>query len=69
MSVKSVAKNTVMFPLWAAAVLTSTKSFRSNPVLASPRLNRMGLHVKRIELAAKLTDRPPSSGPVGMLVH
>ncbi|MEO0360167.1 MAG: phytanoyl-CoA dioxygenase family protein [Pseudomonadota bacterium] len=44
-------------PMHAAAVLSSQKSFRANPVLASPRLNRLGLHKKRVEIADALSRR------------
>ncbi|HJQ57123.1 MAG TPA: phytanoyl-CoA dioxygenase family protein [Vineibacter sp.] len=42
----------VKAPLWVAAVATGAKSFVDNPVIGSPRLNRWGLHVGRIRLAA-----------------
>lgn len=44
-------------PLWAAEVLGSAKSFRHNPILGSPRLNAMGLHRRRVEIAAALAER------------
>jgi hypothetical protein len=36
---------------WSAEVLGQGKSFRDNPILGSPRLNRLGLHVGRVGLA------------------
>lgn len=57
MAAMNVVKDTVMFPMRAAAVFTGAKSFRHNPLLASPRLNRMGLHVKRIALAETLAKK------------
>jgi hypothetical protein len=42
------------YPLWTAQILTSTKSFGRNPVIGSPRLNRMGLHVWRLSTAHRL---------------
>ena len=40
---------------WATlAVLTAAKSFRDNPVIGSPTLNRWGLHIARRRLAAGL---------------
>jgi len=54
MSLLNGVQDVALFPLRAAALATGAKSFRGNPVLASPRLNRMGLHVKRITLAEKL---------------
>ena len=50
-------KNIALLPIHAAAVGTAIKSFKSNPILGSPRLNRMGLHVKRVSLAEKLSIR------------
>ncbi|MEM8650057.1 MAG: phytanoyl-CoA dioxygenase family protein [Pseudomonadota bacterium] len=55
MSVRSIAKNIVFTPMWTASIFTGAKSFRDNPVLASPRLNKMGLHRKRMEWAAAQT--------------
>lgn len=43
-------------PLHAAAVLTGAKSFRDNPVIGSPALNRRGLHAARIRLAERMAD-------------
>lgn len=50
-------KKIALLPLHAAAVGTANKSFKGNPVLGSPRLNRMGLHVKRVTLAEKMSIR------------
>ena len=41
---------------FAMAVAGKEKSFRANPVLGSPRLNKMGLHRSRVTIAAKLSD-------------
>ena len=41
----------LLAPLHAAALATSAKSFRDNPILGSPTLNAMGLHVARMRLA------------------
>lgn len=41
-------------PLWVAGLLGSEKSFAKNPILGSRRLNRRGLHVGRIRLAARM---------------
>jgi hypothetical protein len=41
-------------PLYALSVATSAKSFRGNPVIGSPTLNRWGLHVARKRIAAPL---------------
>ncbi len=44
----------LLLPIHALAVLTSAKSFRDNPVIGSPMLNRQGLHVLRRRLADRL---------------
>ena len=41
-------------PFWLFALLTGAKSFADNPILASRRLNRAGLHVARLRLAHAL---------------
>jgi len=41
-------------PLHVAALATGAKSFRDNPVIGSERLNRNGLHVARMKLAAEM---------------
>jgi hypothetical protein len=46
----------LLAPLHAAAVATSAKSFRDNPIIGSPALNRMGLHVARRKLATRLGE-------------
>lgn len=43
-----------MLPLYALAVATPAKSFRDNPVIGNPRLNRMGLHIARRRIAVPL---------------
>jgi hypothetical protein len=48
---------TAALPLHAAALLTGAKSFRDNPVIGSPGLNRRGLHVARIRLAERMAER------------
>lgn len=44
-------------PWWIAQLATKAKSFRDNPVLGSPMLNRWGLHVARRRAAACLAER------------
>ena len=44
-------------PWWAFAILTGGKSFFDNPILASPRLNRTGLHLWRKRTAHALAER------------
>ena len=43
--------------MWVAALATGSKSFVDNPVLGSAKLNRAGLHRRRLELAHKLAWR------------
>lgn len=43
-------------PLWAAELATGAKSFRDNPIIGSPNLNRRGLHVERAKLAERMAD-------------
>ncbi len=49
----TVARNLLLFPLWAAQLLTGAKSFLDNPLIGSQRLNRWGLHAWRL----RATDR------------
>jgi hypothetical protein len=44
-------------PLHVAALATGAKSFRDNPVIGSPTLNRAGLHVARVQLARSMVER------------
>lgn len=46
-----------MAPLWVLALGSGAKSFAANPVIGSRRLNEMGLHVRRVQLAAWLANR------------
>ncbi|MBV9510182.1 MAG: phytanoyl-CoA dioxygenase family protein [Caulobacteraceae bacterium] len=46
----------LLTPLHVAALATGAKSFRDNPIIGSPSLNRMGLHVARMKLAAAMAD-------------
>lgn len=41
-------------PLWVLGVFGAEKSYRKNPILGSPTLNRWGLHRKRVEIAEAL---------------
>jgi hypothetical protein len=43
-------------PLHVAALATGAKSFRDNPFIGSPRLNRAGLHVARVRLAHRMAE-------------
>ena len=44
-------------PWWALSILTGAKSFFDNPILASPRLNRAGLHAWRKRTAHAIAER------------
>jgi len=43
-----------LVPLWAAQLLTGTKSFEKNRLIGSRRLNRYGLHSGRVALAHRI---------------
>jgi hypothetical protein len=46
-----------LFSPWhVAALATGAKSFRDNPVIGSPTLNRAGLHVARVKLAHRMAE-------------
>lgn len=53
-SLAPIAK-AALLPMHAVAVVSGQKSFQANPVLASPRLNRWGLHVARIRAAEAMS--------------
>ncbi|MFW2829763.1 phytanoyl-CoA dioxygenase family protein [Sphingomonas sp. ID0503] len=44
----------LLYPLYAAQLATGAKSFRDNPLIGSPALNRRGLHTRRVALAHNL---------------
>lgn len=46
----------LLAPLHAAALATGAKSFRDNPIIGSPALNRAGLHVARVRLAHRMVE-------------
>src|SRR5215471_522391 len=46
----------LLAPWHVAALATGAKSFRDNPVIGSPRLNRAGLHVARVRLAHRMAE-------------
>jgi len=52
---KGAALKVLRIPFYAVQIFTSAKSFRDNPVLGSKILNRLGLHVVRMVLAAAMT--------------
>ena len=43
-------------PLWLFALFTGAKSFVDNPILGSRRLNKAGLHVRRLKAAHGLAN-------------
>src|SRR5499427_8212937 len=46
----------LLAPLHVAALATGAKSFRDNPVIGSPTLNRAGLHIARVRLASAMAE-------------
>jgi hypothetical protein len=48
------ARRALMSPFWAAQLFSGASSFVDNPVLGSPRLNELGLHAWRAQLAHRL---------------
>jgi hypothetical protein len=46
----------LLSPLHVAALATGSKSFRDNPIIGSARLNERGLHVGRMQFAARMAD-------------
>jgi hypothetical protein len=55
--VRKIGLTWLLAPLHAAALATGAKSFRDNPVIGSPTLNRAGLHVARVRLAHRMVER------------
>jgi hypothetical protein len=47
----------LLAPIHFAALATGAKSFRDNPLIGSPTLNRAGLHVARMRLAYCMAER------------
>lgn len=46
----------VMWPVYTLQIFTGAKSFKANPVIGSVLLNRLGLHVARVVLAAAVAQ-------------
>jgi hypothetical protein len=46
----------LLLPWWIAQLPTGAKAFCDNPVIGSPTLNRRGLHVARVRLAAAIAS-------------
>lgn len=47
----------LLLPWWMAQLPTGAKAFCDNPVIGSPTLNRWGLHVARVRIAAAFAAR------------
>lgn len=54
MRLRTLPKTVLLFPVWVLQLATSAKSFLDNPIIGSPRLNRLGLHLARVRLAVAL---------------
>ncbi len=54
---RSRRRSWLMAPIYVAALATGAKSFRDNPIIGSPTLNRVGLHVARMRLAYRMAER------------
>src|SRR5471030_3331907 len=50
----SQARRAAMLPVWLGQLATGAKSFGDNPILGSRRLNELGLHAGRVQLAHTL---------------
>lgn len=50
-------KKLLLMPWWAVQLGTGAKSFLDNPLIGSPRLNAMGLHLARVRLAQHMAAR------------
>jgi hypothetical protein len=48
---ESIWRRLAEAPFWVLQVFTKSKSFRANPVIGSPLLYRLGMHVARVALA------------------
>jgi Phytanoyl-CoA dioxygenase (PhyH) len=51
------AASWLLTPVHLIALATGAKSFRDNPIIGSPTLNRAGLHVARMRLACRMAER------------
>ena len=43
-------------PLWPLQLASGQKSFRANPLIGSPALNRRGLHLARVRIAERMAE-------------
>ena len=53
---RSRRRSWLMAPIHVVALATGAKSFRDNPIIGSPTLNRAGLHVARMRLAYRMAE-------------
>ncbi len=53
----SLARQTLLMPLWLAQVFSQEKFFARNPVIGNRRLNERGLHTARVKVACRLAER------------
>ncbi len=44
-------KRSLKIPIWLVEVFTTAKSFQANPIIGSPILNQLGLHVFRLVIS------------------
>ncbi len=54
---RSAPISCLLAPVYLAALATGAKSFRDNPIIGSPALNRAGLHVARMRIARHMAER------------
>lgn len=50
----SYVRYAAVAPLWGIQLLTRAKSFESNAIIGSPKLNEWGLHARRVALAYRV---------------
>jgi hypothetical protein len=54
--VRARAFSWLLAPVHVAALGTGAKSFRDNPIIGNPMLNRAGLHIARVRLAHRVAE-------------
>lgn len=54
-SISSTLVKAARYPIYAVQLFTGAKSFRDNPIIGNTLLNRLGLHVARVVIAAAMT--------------
>lgn len=53
-NILSQARRIALSPIWIGQILTGAKSFGDNPILGNRKLNELGLHAGRVQLAHAL---------------